>query len=197
VTCCAVSWCENHIAGPGKAYCWEHRLAEDGPTLDGKPIGVQLFDSKHRSTTGTSHRDAAEFAEVRPVSTDSTGLPSRHGAAHLPGLGNDPAARKAAPMASGVVFYFPNALAAVANLSKVGNEQHNPGEPMHWAFDKSSDEADCILRHLAQSGTVDTDGIPHSVKVAWRALALLERELLASRPELEPGKNVRNFKRAP
>jgi len=113
------------------------------------------------------------------------------------GLQGGSAARKAAPIASGVLFYFPNALAAVANLSKVGNEKHNPGQPMHWAFDKSTDEADCITRHLAESGTIDRDdGVRHSVKVAWRALALLERELLATHPEMEPGRNVRNFSRA-
>jgi hypothetical protein len=114
------------------------------------------------------------------------------------GLQGGSAARKAAPIASGVLFYFPNALAAVANLSKVGNEKHNPGQPMHWAFDKSTDEADCITRHLAESGTIDRDdGVRHSVKVAWRALALAERELLAAHPEMLPGRNVRNFSRAP
>lgn len=107
------------------------------------------------------------------------------------GLTRDAAARKASPMASGVLFYFPHALAAVANLSKIGNDQHNPGQPMHWAFTKSTDESDCIMRHLAQSGTVDTDGVLHSTKVAWRALALLERELLAATPGLQPGKNVK------
>jgi hypothetical protein len=108
--------------------------------------------------------------------------------AHLAG---DAAARKAAPIASGVLFYFPNALAAVANLSHRATQQHHPGEAMHWDFSKSSDEADCIVRHLAQSGTIDTDGIPHSVKVAWRALALVERELLVANPGLAPGLNVR------
>ncbi len=111
------------------------------------------------------------------------------------GLAGDAATRKASPIASGVLWYFPNALAAVAALSKVGNDQHNPGQPMHWAYDKSTDEADCIVRHLADAGTVDADGVRHATKVAWRALALLERELLAAHPELQPGKNVRGFKR--
>ena len=37
--------------------------------------------------------------------------------------------RKARPMATGVLDYFPNALMYVAYVSKVGNDQHNPGEP--------------------------------------------------------------------
>jgi hypothetical protein len=50
---------------------------------------------------------------------------------------------------------------------------------MHHARGKSTDHADCILRHLIDRGTVDTDGIRHSAKVAWRALALLQLELEA------------------
>jgi hypothetical protein len=64
-------------------------------------------------------------------------------------------------------------------LSRVGNDKHNPGQPLHWARGKSSDHADCIMRHLAERGTIDTDGLSHSVKVAWRALALLQEELEA------------------
>lgn len=85
--------------------------------------------------------------------------------------------RKRMPIASGVLAYFPNAIAAVAHCSWVGNEQHNPGEPMRWAKEKSSDHADCLVRHLMQAGTFDTDGVRHAAKVAWRALALLETEL--------------------
>lgn len=92
-------------------------------------------------------------------------------------LPTDAAARKAAPMAEGLLWYFPNALAAVAQVSKAGNDQHNPGEPMHHARGKSSDHADCILRHLVDAGKIDSDGQRHTAKVAWRALALLQEEL--------------------
>ncbi len=85
--------------------------------------------------------------------------------------------RKNMPMASGVLDYFPHALAAVAQVSKLGSDQHNPGQPLHWSRGKSMDHADCILRHLVDRGTVDTDGGLHSAKVAWRALALLEEEI--------------------
>lgn len=85
--------------------------------------------------------------------------------------------RKQRPLYSGVLRYFPNALAAVAHCSWVGNEQHHPGEALWWDKSKSTDEHDALLRHLAEAGTMDTDGVPHSAKVAWRALAALEREL--------------------
>lgn len=94
-------------------------------------------------------------------------------------LPTDKAERKAIPIVSGCIDYFPAALAAVAHISRIGNEQHNPGQPMHWARGKSADHADCLVRHLMDRGTIDTDGVRHSAKVAWRALALLQMELEA------------------
>lgn len=89
--------------------------------------------------------------------------------------------RKAVPLARGLLDYFPAALAAVAKLSKAGNDKHNPGQPLHHSRGKSSDHADCIIRHLVDRGEVDPeDGIRHSVKVAWRALAQLQEELEAA-----------------
>lgn len=85
--------------------------------------------------------------------------------------------RKAMPLATGVLDYFPDALLVVAEVSRIGNEQHHPGEPLHWDKSKSTDEADALLRHLIDRGTLDTDGVRHTAKVAWRALALLQREL--------------------
>lgn len=91
------------------------------------------------------------------------------------------AARKDIPIVTGVLDYFPDALAAVAVCSKKGNDQHNPGQPLHWDRNKSQDHADCIGRHLLQRGTIDTDGVRHSAKVAWRALAMLQKEIEAER----------------
>lgn len=93
----------------------------------------------------------------------------------------DAAARKAQPLCTGVLDYFPDALLAVAEVSRIGNDQHNPGQPLHWAKEKSTDEADALIRHLVDRGTRDTDGARHSAKVAWRALALLQREIDAER----------------
>lgn len=92
--------------------------------------------------------------------------------------------RKKYPMGTGLLYYFPDALAVVSNVSWAGNEQHNPGEPLHWARGKSGDQDDTILRHLVQSGTKDTDGIRHTAKAAWRILAKLQLELEA---EMERG----------
>lgn len=93
----------------------------------------------------------------------------------------DAAARKAAPVTTGLLDYFPDACIAVAALSKAANDQHNPGQPMHWAKEKSTDHADCLTRHLIDRGTLDNDGQRHSAKVAWRALALLQTEIEAER----------------
>ena len=85
--------------------------------------------------------------------------------------------RKATPIFSGVLNYFPDAIASISRCSKKGNDQHNPNKPLHWDRSKSGDEKDALARHLLESGTIDTDGIRHSTKVAWRALANLQKEL--------------------
>lgn len=89
--------------------------------------------------------------------------------------------RKATPIFSGVLMYFPHALAYVAKVSKAGNDQHHPDKPLHWDMSKSTDEADALTRHLIDAGPnwdhLDDDGILHAGKVAWRALAMLERTL--------------------
>lgn len=91
--------------------------------------------------------------------------------------------RKARPVARGVLDYFPDAILEIAHVSYRANEQHNPGEPMHWAREKSTDHADCIVRHLIDRGRLDDDGLRHTAKVAWRALALLQTELEAEKAE--------------
>ena len=100
-------------------------------------------------------------------------------------LPTDPQARKDVPVATGFIDYFPLAVAAVAELSRIGNDQHNPGQPLHWDRDKSGDESDALMRHFLERGTNDIDGISHSTKVAWRAMALLQKEL-----ELELGVGI-------
>ncbi len=106
-------------------------------------------------------------------------------------LPTDAQARKDTPITTGVLDYFPRALAAIARVSKAGNDQHNPGQPLHWAREKSTDHADCIARHLLERGTVDNDGQRHSAKLAWRALALLETELERTAPaEKKPCRSI-------
>lgn len=89
-------------------------------------------------------------------------------------------ARKKFPIGTGFMDYFPDAIAAVAEVSYIGNQKHNPGEPTHWARGKSMDHADCIPRHYIERGGWDTSGptrVRHSALLAWRAMALLQEEL--------------------
>jgi hypothetical protein len=100
-----------------------------------------------------------------------TGIPQRQRL-----IDTDSAERKSFPMARGLLDYFPDALAAVAQHSFIANQKHNPGEEMHHARGKSTDHADCILRHLVGRGGFDGD-MRESTALAWRALALLQEEL--------------------
>lgn len=98
-------------------------------------------------------------------------------------LPEDAKERKKYPLATGLFDYFPDALLAVANVSWVGNEQHNPGEPLHWARGKSMDQDDTCLRHFIERGKFDKDGVRHTAKAAWRILALLQLEIEAAQKE--------------
>lgn len=108
-------------------------------------------------------------------------------------ISNDAKERKKIPIASGVLGYFPLAIAEIARVSWVGNEQHNPGQPLHWAREKSTDHDDCLMRHFMERGTIDSDGMRHSAKVAWRALAILQLEIEKAKmyTELEKELNER------
>lgn len=82
--------------------------------------------------------------------------------------------------------YFPNAIEALARHAQYGNDKHNPGEPLHWAFHKSVEHAESAARHLAKAGQIDPEtGKSHTVGAAMRILMLLETELIAD--GAEPG----------
>jgi len=82
----------------------------------------------------------------------------------------DSAERKTYPLYTGLVDYFPRALAELAHHSWANNEKHNPGEPLHWSREKSNDHEDCLMRHAFEKDWL---------AAAWRALALAELELEA------------------
>ena len=87
-------------------------------------------------------------------------------------------ARKATPITTGVLDYFPAALAAVARVSKAGNDKHNPGQPLHHSRGKSADHADSAVRHIMERGGIDPEtGQRYSAQAAWRVLAMLQQEL--------------------
>lgn len=85
--------------------------------------------------------------------------------------------RKKYPLFTGLIKYFPDAIMEVARCSWAGNQQHHPDKPLHWDRGKSNDHLDAMMRHAIQAGQIDTDGVRHSAKVAWRALANLQMEL--------------------
>lgn len=87
--------------------------------------------------------------------------------------------RKNTPVYSGFIKYFPLAILEVARLSQKGNDQHNPGKPLHWDRSKSGDELDALSRHLIDTvlDPVDDDEMLHATKVAWRAMANLQKLL--------------------
>lgn len=114
-----------------------------------------------------SERELAEWTMAHPSMKNSYNLKLPISAAE----------RKQIPIYSGVFKYFPDAMIEVAKCSQIGNDQHNPGKPLHWDRSKSGDELDALTRHLLEAGTIDSDGIRHSTKVAWRALANLQKEI--------------------
>ena len=85
--------------------------------------------------------------------------------------------RKDYPVWTGVINYFPDALMEESRVSKIGNEQHHKGKPLHWDKTKSMDHLDALTRHLIQAKEDDIDGVSHLAKVAWRALAALQTKL--------------------
>jgi len=85
--------------------------------------------------------------------------------------------RKDYPVWTGVINYFPDALMEISRVSKIGNEQHHKGKPLHWDKSKSMDHLDALTRHLIQAKEQDDDGVSHLAKVAWRALAALQTKI--------------------
>lgn len=103
-------------------------------------------------------------------------------------LPTDDKARKALPIFDGVLMYFPDALLAVAEVSRIGNDQHNPGQPLHWARGKSMNQYDTALRHMVDhrlGARYDSDSARHLAKAAWRVLAALQLDIEAEAAENE------------
>lgn len=150
----------------------KYRIDFDGMVKDGnyhEEICVVAWPRKAKEPAAAMDL-AAQVAVLAgvPVPPKSMVLPA----------GNEE--RKGMPITTGVLDYFPLAIAEVAKCSYASNQQHNPGQPMHWARDKSTDHANCMARHLIDRGSIDDDGTRHSAKLAWRALANLQLELEAA-----------------
>lgn len=92
-------------------------------------------------------------------------------------LPTDNAARKALPIWTYMMEYFPDALLAEVGVAVAGNDQHNPGQPLHWAREKSKDQMNTALRHMwdhSRGTTKDVDGQYHLAKAIWRLKAELQ-----------------------
>lgn len=96
----------------------------------------------------------------------------------------DSQSRKQFPMATGFIDYFPDAMAAVSHIAWLGNEKHNPGQPLHHARGKSTDHPDCVVRHLSTRHDSDPAyhddvlaPVFHLAEAAWRAMALLQETM--------------------
>jgi hypothetical protein len=116
-----------------------------------------------------------------------------------PFMSTDSATRKLMPVASGVLKYFPDSQMLKAWISRVGNDKHNPGEPLHWAKGKSADEPDAEVRHMldffrglpADRGLEPLAHLGHLASKAWRADADLQRACDEARAAYERGEDWR------
>ncbi len=101
-------------------------------------------------------------------------------------LPSDPGERKGLPLWDYMFGYFPDTFLAEVAVAVAGNKQHNPGERLHWAREKSSDQLNTALRHQFDYGTgtkKDTDGCWHLAKAIWRLRAQLQLDIEADRRE--------------
>ncbi len=88
---------------------------------------------------------------------------------------NSSARRKDQPVTEGFLDYFPATARLTAELSRLGNEKHNPGEPLHHARDKSKDHRNCAVRHLMDADVIDPEsGLVEAVGAVWRSSAYVQ-----------------------
>lgn len=95
-------------------------------------------------------------------------------------LPTDPKERKQLQLYTFMFNYFPDAWLEVVRIARLGNEQHNPGEPLHWARGKSTDQMNAAFNHVFDYGTgarVDSDGGYHLAKAVWRLMAQLQLDI--------------------
>lgn len=101
----------------------------------------------------------------------------------------DDDSRENYPLFDVLVGYFPAAMCELSRWSKVGNEQHNPGEELHWAREKSTDHRNKILRHLMDYDQKDSNGFYEAIPLLWRAAALAQE--LLEKDGWPEGRNAR------
>lgn len=90
--------------------------------------------------------------------------------------------RKALPVFTFLVGYFPDAFLEVVKVAVLGQTQHGMGEEknIRWDRTKSTDQLDSAMRHMIDhetKGPLDDDGGYHLAKAIWRLSAELQLHL--------------------
>jgi hypothetical protein len=140
------------------------------PTRPAQPVMVE--DTAYIAAMAGS--SAPTTSDAKPVSEQGPYL----------GLPTEDAARKRLKLWTFMFDYFPDAWLAIVEVAVAGNEQHNKGQPMHWAREKSTDQMNTAFRHQWDYGRGvkrDTDGQYHLAKAAWRLMAQLQLDIEADR----------------
>lgn len=146
--------------------------------------GIEGATGSHGGPTGaTGFNPGYQVGVVDPatLARQSTEEYGRGGS-----MPSDSVARKAIPLATGFLDYWPDACPEVAKVSWYGNMKHNPGEPLHWARGKGGNNADEAMRHFLERGRIDESDPPgqrvrHMAKCVWRCMCILQLEIEAER----------------
>ena len=136
---------------------------------------MKLHDENCQCSCCEDFRNVRERAAVTAPVTPPN--PPTQAPPFVPLRDANSAQRKMMPIVSGVMDYFPDAISAVAFISYLGNQKHNPGEALHWARGKSDDHIDCAGRHMLRREELDNDGIMEAAEMVWRSLAWLQLTL--------------------
>jgi hypothetical protein len=100
-------------------------------------------------------------------------------------LPTDDKLRKALPIFTFLVEYFPDVIVELTKLCVQGNIQHNPElapTDIKWAREKSTDQMNTAFRHMfdrARGLHFDSDGVRHIIKAVWRNMAQAQLDIEA------------------
>ena len=143
-------------------------------------IDVEVGEDPEERDRREEHADLfgdSDLESVDPLKLAPTITPPTHRKDWRMFYDNSSARRKDQPVTEGFLKYFPAAVRLVAEVSRLGNDKHNPGEPLHHARDKSGDHLDCAGRHLMDADSVDGDlGIIEAVNAIWRLCAYVQEK---------------------
>lgn len=145
-----------------------------GNTTQYTPPVQSVTGEGMRFTASTVELLAQKASDVKSVSAQVPSL----------GLPTEDSARKRLKLWTFMFEYFPDAWLAIVEVAVAGNEQHNKGQPLHWAREKSTDQMNTAFRHMWDYGRgvrKDTDNQYHLAKAAWRIMAQLQLDIEADR----------------